>query len=470
MIDEKLLENLRNLRDKIESENYEKNKEKGELNKEVTVEDIHYLGDIKSKMKLANGQLVLVSQDIYEVIEKEVIKDENGEIKKELENIKYYLDNIPVAMEYNNEIYPSEDFLENDELIDKIKENKEKEYAKEKDEQYPTLTEMEEERMEEIADTMGVSKEEVKSVAEIDPQKKIEDPQKDTRIDEEKLLKNLNIKNEFKPETNITAKDNFYDLVPGSEKFVKMYTVYSDKIPDASGSKFALVGLTKDGKMEYLPLQATKGRNTTKEMINIENTGNVDKEQVTDRLTIPGMEDKGFAFKFEQYGEISVKYFEQYRIRNNGVDEISETSIDLETNSRKPTPLRVREQMDSRYNTEREKAEKNNALERNIENNGRTTTETVDNSMLNDMDEEVVFQGSRMTVENAIEIIVSQNLVSRGPDPENNTSFQNAKQEAIEQYKKLDENKSLIEKVNEIKGWAEELYEEQEHTHNRNRV
>ena len=58
MIDEKLLENLRNLRDKIESENYEKNKEKGELNKEVTVEDIHYLGDIKSKMKLANGQLV----------------------------------------------------------------------------------------------------------------------------------------------------------------------------------------------------------------------------------------------------------------------------------------------------------------------------------------------------------------------------------------------------------------------------
>ena len=236
MIDEKLLENLRNLRDKIESENYEKNKEKGELNKEVTVEDIHYLGDIKSKMKLANGQLVLVSQDIYEVIEKEVIKDENGEIKKELENIKYYLDNIPVAMEYNNEIYPSEDFLENDELIDKIKESKEKEYAKEKDEQYPTLTEMEEERMEEIADTMGVSKEEVKSVAEIDPQKKIEDPQKDTRIDEEKLLKNLNIKNEFKPETNITAKDNFYDLVPGSEKFVKMYTVYSDKIPDASGS------------------------------------------------------------------------------------------------------------------------------------------------------------------------------------------------------------------------------------------
>lgn len=439
MIDEKRLDYMRKLKDKIELEHHKKGQK-------VTVEDIHYLGDISRDTRLANGQNVILSQELYEVKEKQVIVNDRGE-EEEIDATVFFLDGEPIAREFGGEICLEEDLQEDMELKDLTEDKRSEEKSKDKDEQNLTLTEMEEERLEEIEAVTGMKKEDILATAEIDPNKEIDEKDGNTRIDEENVIRSVATKNEINPERNITAKDNFHDLFPGTEEYVKIFTVYSDKLPENGTSRFAFAGLTRDGRIEAIPMEMDRRTNSTKEMINIENTGRVDKEQVTDRLKIPGKDNCGFAFKIEQYGEISVKYYERHMELENGVEEVSETSIDLETTTRKPTPLQVREKMDARYNSRIERAEQNTRATDIMDNTGKdeTTVDAIDRDSKNDLDEQVKYEGELITVEQALRRITSLYYIQ--DIPENKEAFEEYFEKVKQEYFELDENLGIDEKI-----------------------
>lgn len=447
MIDEKKLEFMQRLRDKIEASN---------LN--VRVEDIHYLGDIDKEITLPNGISAIIRQELYEVSEKQTIIGEDGE-KQEIDLVKYYLYDEPIAVEINGEIYLEEEIEQKDELKAQVEDKKSEEYSKDKDEQNPTLNEMEQERMQELADTLGVSEEEIKAASDLDADKKIND-EEEPQINEEEIMNNLSVKNEFDPNKNITGRENFHDLFPGTNEFSKIYIVYTDSIPQGGQSRFSFVGITRSGRLETIPMEQDRATNSTKEDYNIENDGTVDKEQVTDRLKIPGNENRGFSFKIEQYGEISVKYSERIKTMSNGVEEINNISIDLETSTRRPTPRAVRDLMNDKGQNMYDKQNLIEKADDMIDNTGKeTTADAIDKNSHNDLDETIKYKGEEMTVKQAIEKIAADYYSRPGPDPENNTVYQDAIDKLTQEYLNMDKEDSIIDKIENVEEIAIDDFE-----------
>lgn len=259
------------------------------VEKEVEIQE-----DIKEKiyeLYLEEGQRVaIISKD------GEIIFDESflEFLKERYKNLYTYMNieeaklNIKDVLEKNKDKEQVE--MEQEEL-----EENNKEQVKEEDKENVQEKTHDEEKQ--IEKATGIKKEELRASAKINPNQKI------------------------------TYTENFYDIVPGSEKYTEIYVVASNANTKGN-SRFCFIGITKDGMAEQIEgLEMTEGTNPTEEVISINRDGSEIKEEQVSALFKIGNYNRGLAVSIGSTGIIEADY-----VRRTPDDKYISSKINTTTN------------------------------------------------------------------------------------------------------------------------------------------
>ena len=145
----------------------------------------------------------------------------------------------------------------------------------------------EEQAIEEIAIKTGLSIEDIKSCASLDPKEKITDSQ------------------------------SFEDLTNTVGKYVKVFPVASNSKTQGT-SRFVFYGITPKGEVEQVPgFEERDGVNTGKEIYSMNRDGSVVKEKQTSALFMLRNGEEGFSVTIGQYGMIEVDYIRKDPTQTN---------------------------------------------------------------------------------------------------------------------------------------------------------
>lgn len=301
-------------------ENKEKQIKKKILNlyKNLKVNENEEITNIKfyKQMQIASQEInsMALEEDIY-IVEKEVIREKN--VKEKVYEL--YLEEAQrvAIISKDGEIIFDEGYLallkeryknlyekikiEDSKLsMDKIlEENKEKEQVEMKQEELEEKKQekSKENEMKQISRVTGISQEEIRASAEINPNQKI------------------------------TYTENFYDIVPNTKKYTKIYVVASNASTKGN-SRFYFVGVTKDGITEPIEgLEVTEGTNPTEEILSINRDGSEVKEQQVSALFKVGDYNRGLAVSIGQTGIIEADY-----VRRTPDDKYISSKINTTTN------------------------------------------------------------------------------------------------------------------------------------------
>lgn len=181
--------------------------------------------------------------------------------------------------------------------------------------------EMSEEEIEEKEQSITQEpKEEVKEDKSVDNLQQIS---KATGIRKEELRASAKIN----PNQKITYTENFYDIVPGSEKYTEIYVVASNANTKGN-SRFCFMGITKDGIAEQIEgLEMTEGTNPTEKVISINRDGSEIKEGQVSALFKIGNYNRGLAVSIGSTGIIEADY-----VRRTPDDKYISSKINTTTN------------------------------------------------------------------------------------------------------------------------------------------
>lgn len=314
------------------------------LNEKVL--DIKYLGKIDE-------------EDIFLIIEQKQDKDGN------LIQIERYVNEQGEVIAGNNKadgydfIMLSEKYQDKDELLEKLQELSEDELL--------DLNEIEEERLEKIAKTLGISKEEIEKMAEIDPeqeleQEEVEKEEKNTdnkKVLTQKQLKNVSAKTSIGINQKVTDGETVGSLLNVQDKgYKRIDAVYSDKLQgDGNSTKFSFVGIkevvNEKGEKEEIAekidtIDQRYGTTPSKTINALNRDGStLEEKQVNSIYQIKGDNENQVAIRIGAMGTIEVDYVRTPRQDNNEA-----ISIPIETRSIKPTTRETREFMNKARNPE----------------------------------------------------------------------------------------------------------------------
>lgn len=163
---------------------------------EVDIEDVIYCGQLDFEL---DGEIK--KKDVFLI--KKYIK---GSVKWE-----YYADGDMIAIDYNEMIIPTKDYQKLN--FKPLIKNEDKQVS---------LNELEIEKMSHMAKALGIKEKQIEACSEID----------NSKLNEENLLKSLNIKSEFNPNNKINGSESFENLIPGTSKFSKIAIIYSNNTND----------------------------------------------------------------------------------------------------------------------------------------------------------------------------------------------------------------------------------------------
>lgn len=341
------------------------------LDYEVDIEDVIYCGQIDFE---ENGETI--KKDVFLVV-----KNIDGAIR-----LEYQTDNDFIAVDYAEMIIPTEDYQKTD--LKPLIKNEDKRVS---------LNQLEEERINNIAKSIGIENDDIKASSEIDSK----------NLKEEDLLKKcVNVKSEFDPNRKITASENFGNLIPGANKFSKIAVVYSDK----TANKFKLVGITGEGKVEEInDLIPTEGTNPTENVVSSNRDGSkVESKTVQAMYKIKGRPNEGFSMNIGSAGGIEVNY-----IRRSTDDEY--LSIPIEATHTRPVTAELKRNMDKSKNV-RVDEEVDRAQAEFDEHNGKTDFRNIDDNPNNDINHDNILKtedGKEKTYEEVIQEIEKEMKVSR---------------------------------------------------------
>ena len=179
----------------------------------------------------------------------------------------------------------------------------------------------EEQAIEEIAIKTGMSIEDIKSCASLDPKEKITDSQ------------------------------SFEDITNTVGKYVKVLPIASNSKTQGT-SRFVFYGITPKGEVEQVPgFEERDGVNTGKEIYSMNRDGSVVKEKQTSALFMLRNGEEGFSVTIGQYGMIEVDYIRKDPTQNKFI------GLTLNTYSEKPTTREVQEFMNDARTTDTELTE-----------------------------------------------------------------------------------------------------------------
>ena len=366
---EKIIDKMRELRDKRDLELLKQDLEDINLNSDYQKElqknkvlNVKYLGTIE-----IDGE----QKGIYLLIEQKEEKDgrlaeiekyytEDGEFLGADSNLDQF-EFITLNKEYLNK----EGLLEQIESLDK--------------EGSLDLNEIENERLKELARELGIDVEDIQKLAEIDADKEIDkwhEELTNEQIEElqeegiepgdeeyrrylldhglslpkEEVEKGISTKTEIKTGQKVTDKDTMASLLNVEEKgYVKIAVIYSEKLQDnGNTTRFSFVGIKADGSAEKIDtLEQAYGNNPTKNVQTMNRDGSkIEEDKVNSIFRIKGKDEEQLAVNIGQMGTIEPKF-----VRTPRQDGEKAISIPIETQNIRPTTREIREYMNRSRNT-----------------------------------------------------------------------------------------------------------------------
>ena len=300
-----------------------------------------YLNEMKNGELLANGGKFKEPEELQEG-DKEMTEEEIQEAKEEKEQ-------------------ESEEEQE-----------KEDEEKQEQDEEEQEVM-AEEEEEEKVAEVMGLEANDITSKSKINP--------KQILVDNGEL-----------------GKESFEDIAGLEEgKYQSIYVVNANRKTDKN-KKFAFVGVTKDGEVEYLDNLKTKGTTQTERNIySINRDGSAVEEKQTTEMFETGKKDQNLSVTIGQYGIIEVNYLRRSPGENKYIGS------EIETQYQRPTRRQVNEFMSKNQttNTELNKAVRNAEEQMHENSSAKTDIRNIDNDPNNDvaldLNEEITLHDGTVT-------------------------------------------------------------------------
>lgn len=285
----------------------------------------------------------------------------------------------------------------------------------------------EEQAIEEIAIKTGMSIEDIKSCASLDPKEKITDSQ------------------------------SFEDITNTVGKYVKVLPVASNSKTQGT-SRFVFYGITPKGEVEQVPgFEERDGVNTGKEIYSMNRDGSVVKEKQTSALFMLRNGEEGFSVTIGQYGMIEVDYIRKDPTQNKFI------GLTLNTYSEKPTTREVQEFMNDARTTDEELTEIIEKTEHQLDEHGSETTllQNIDDNPNNDkaidIDEEIEMHDGTVTTlrqeaekyNMSPEDYIKYFEAARGDCTSDKIMVANLNiEEEREENKDLDRGEQLLEKYN----------------------
>lgn len=333
---EEILDKMRELKFNRENDFIEK----GQENK--TVQNVRYLGTIEYNK---------LPKQIYLIIEQE--EKEDGNI---IEIERYYTEDGEFLGGNNKSdqydfIILAKAHQDDKELLESLQRlNKEGELD---------LNKLEDDRLEEIALALGISKEEIKRMSEIDADKQIEDKEADREeleeqeegkeiISKEKMEK-VSAKTEIKTNQKVTDYETMASLLNVEDKgYKKIAIINSDNFKDSGNTtRFSIVGVKEDGTAERIDtLEQGYGATPTKSINSLNRDGtDIEQEQVNSIFKIKGEKEKQIAVKIGAMGTIETSL-----VRTPAQDNQEAISIPIETSNIRYTTKETRELMNEKRN------------------------------------------------------------------------------------------------------------------------
>lgn len=351
---EKILDKMRALRDKrdIEILNQKSGKDTnthGKLPEEKVI-DVKYLGQID------------IIGDTFLVIEQK--QDENGNLIQ----IERYENEEGEVIGGNNKsdnydfILLSEKYKEQQQVLEQLQ-------TLDKQGVFD-LQEIEQGRLEKVAQALGIKTEELTRIAEMDAKQEMETKDKgrinkETQDDKKTILsqqelESIPARTEMDVNQKVTDTQTISSLLKVQGKgYKKIQVVDSDKLPDGNSTRFSFVGIKEvekaDGSGEKIEiaekidtLEQRYGQNPSKEIDSLNRDGSrVEGKQVQSIYQIRGDNENQIGVNIGQGGTLEVSYIRTPR--QNNAEAIS---IPIETNSVRTTSTEVREFINKNKNND----------------------------------------------------------------------------------------------------------------------
>ena len=421
--------------------------------KSTKIQNIAYLGTTQLEEKIDNT-------DEYKNILKGVYVVEEYDFEKDKTYLKYYIDDMLLGTEFNNEMIETEDCKRRFKTMDSIKDIIEQ--MQEKSEN--SLNKLEKERTEKIANALEIDVERIGEIHEFNideeahEKNKEDEKEKSEENDKEEQNDNINgINTREKVDLNLVFEGitlrNVLGLSADYEKIaiVDISDIKNNKANKQNG-KYGFVGIKSNGEISALDENILgpdnlEGKNPTKEDTTIDIDGTVDKEQNIVSYKIAGKENLYLGIGYDESHGLEVKIAQR---EIGGKDDIEyELLTNRQAYFEEDTDVR-----NFRKDRSEGKYKANNTLEREEEhddelnNDENIEVEDIDNIKGNETHEHVIIDGNEVTFE---ELATKWGYYNNGkPDAEK-------ARKTFEEYKYNNPHLSDEELVQEV---SDDLYDE----------
>lgn len=238
------------------------------------------------------------------------------------------------------------------------KDQTEPENGQEQDEENKTqedeqTQEQEEQKSEEdiakIAQSSGLTKDDIKSCSTINPKEKV------------------------------TDAESFEDIANVAGKYTKIFVVASNENTQGN-SRFVFLGLTPNGRAEQIPgLEERDGVNTGKSIYSINRDGSRVKEEQTSALFTLQNGKEGFSVTIGQYGVVETTYIRKSPEENKFIGS------SINSTTQKPTTREVQEFMNDSRTNDRDLQKTIQKAEHQLNETDKTHIRNIDNKANNDV-------------------------------------------------------------------------------------
>lgn len=199
------------------------------------------------------------------------------------------------------------------------------------------------------------------------------------------------------PKEYVTDKERFEDVANVQGKYEKIYIISANGHTDKN-SKFAFMGITKEGKAEYIDGLATRGATTTdRNIYSINRDGSTIEEKQTTEMFTTVDSNKMFSVTKGQYGILELDYIRRSSEENKFI------SAPVATEIQRPTTMEVKKFMEDTRTSKRDIDESVKEAEEQTKEDETNTTNLsrVDNNPNNDsgydIDEEITMHDGTIT-------------------------------------------------------------------------
>ncbi len=283
--------------------------------KNVKIEDVIYLGNVKFEQE-QNGKTITVEKPLYIVKSQKEIIDEKG--KKSIEKINnYYLEKECIGGYLQENQYILRDSIQGKQrkaIEEKLKS------VSDKTNEVISLEEQEDKRLGEFAKALGVDKEKIQSIDEVDLKQEL--PEEENTINQRDTLHiNTEEETDLQQVVNGRTLENLLGLqkagIKDGDKLARAKTSDVNKYTDKkSSTTYSFVVIKNNGDIvpigeNILRPDRRTGKNTSKSNTTINNDGVVNEETALTSYEIVNSSGKSYLkLGYDENSGLEIKYSE----------------------------------------------------------------------------------------------------------------------------------------------------------------